>query len=104
MSRAEALEALLATGRDDALLRYSLGSEYLRGGDQAAAAAHLERAVAHDPDYSAAWKLLGKAHAALGHAREAREAWEHGIAAAIRKGDRQAEKEMRVFVKRLPGN
>lgn len=101
MSRATALEALLAKGQDNALLRYSLGNEYLNGGDAAAAAAHLQRAVAHDPDFSAAWKLLGKAHAALGQNAEARVAFESGIGAATRKGDKQAEKEMRVFLKRL---
>jgi predicted Zn-dependent protease len=100
-TRATALEALLARGRDDALLRYSLGSEYLNGGDAASAASHLERAVVQDPDYSAAWKLLGKARAALGETPAARLAWEQGMAAAARKGDKQAEKEMRVFLKRL---
>lgn len=101
MSRAAALEALLAKGQDNALLRYSLGNEYLNGGDAAAAVAHLKSAVGHDPDYSAAWKLLGKAHAALGERPAARQAWEHGITAAARKGDKQAEKEMRVFLRRL---
>jgi len=101
MSRAAAFEALLAGGRDDALLRYSLGNEYLNDGNAAAAAAHLECAVAHDPGYSAAWKLLGKARAALGETQAASAAWERGIAAATSKGDKQAEKEMRVFLKRL---
>lgn len=101
MSRAAALEALLAKGQDNALLRYSLGNEYLNAGDAGAAATHLERAVAHDPDYSAAWKLLGKARAAEGLTAGARTAWEQGIAAAKRKGDKQAEKEMLVFLKRL---
>ena len=101
MSRVTALEALLARGQDNALLRYSLGNEYLNGGDPAAAATHLQRAVAHDPDYSAAWKLLGKAHAALGQNTQARGAYESGISAANRRGDKQAEKEMRVFLRRL---
>ncbi len=101
MSRIAALESLLAKGQDGALLRYSLGSEHLGGGDAAAALPHLERAVALDPGYSAAWKLLGKARTALGDIPGAREAYQHGIAAAASRGDRQAEKEMRVFLKRL---
>jgi len=101
MGRATALEALLAKGQDNALLRFSLGSEYLNAGDSGAAITHLERAVAQDPDYSAAWKLLGKAHAARGDDAGARQAWEQGIAAATRKGDKQAEKEMTVFLRRL---
>ena len=100
MSRAEALESLLAKGQDNALLRYSLGNEYL-GSDPAKAAAHLEHAIRQDPDYSAAWKLLGKARAALGLTEGAREAWREGIAAAGRKGDKQAEKEMQVFARRI---
>lgn len=101
MGRAAALEALLAKGPDGALLRYSLGSEHLAAGDAAAAVPHLERAVALDPAHSASWKLLGKARTALGDVAGARAAYEQGIAAAERKGDRQAEKEMRVFLKRL---
>ena len=101
MSRATALEALLAQGQDTALLRYSLGNEYLNAGDSAAAVAHLMHAVRHDPDYSAAWKMLGKAYVALGQTDQARGAFEQGIAAASRKGDKQAEKEMQVFMRRL---
>lgn len=101
MGRAAALEALLARGQDNALLRFSLGSEYLNAGDAGTAVSHLQRAVAQDPGYSAAWKLLGKAHAAQGDAAQARQAWEQGLAAAARKGDRQAEKEMTVFLRRL---
>ncbi len=95
------LEKLLGTPRDGALLRFSLGSEYLKGGDAATAAGHLREAVARDPDYSAAWKLLGRALAETGRAPEALEAYRSGIQAAHRKGDKQAEKEMTVFARRL---
>jgi Tfp pilus assembly protein PilF len=101
MSRVQALEALLAKGTDTALLRYSLGAEYLRAGDPAQAAVHLEKALALDPDYSAAWKLLGKALVGLSRFEDARRAFERGIEVAVRKGDKQAEKEMRVFLRRL---
>jgi Tfp pilus assembly protein PilF len=92
------LEKLLGTPRDGALLRYSLGLEYAKTGDQARAVEHLREAVARDPLYSAAWKALGKA---LGETTEALEAYRRGIAAAKQKGDRQAEKEMTVFARRL---
>jgi predicted Zn-dependent protease len=97
----ESLEALLARGQDNALLRYSLGNEYLKGSDFAKAAEHLRRAVAHDPKYSAAWKLLGKALAEAGRSNEAIAAYEHGIRVAEERGDRQAAREMAVFLKRL---
>jgi predicted Zn-dependent protease len=95
------LEKLIGTPRDGALLRYSLGSEYLKAGDTARAIEQLREAVRRDPDYSAAWKLLGRALADAGDAAQALEAWTHGIEAARRKGDRQAEKEMTVFARRL---
>ena len=97
----EAFERLLAAGKDNALLRYSIGNEYLKAGDSAAAAEHLARAVAQDSDYTAAWKALGKALATVERRPEAIEAYRNGIAAAKRKGDRQAEKEMTVFLRRL---
>jgi Tfp pilus assembly protein PilF len=101
MAIIERFEALLAGGRDDALLRFGLGNEYLRSGEAAKAAEHLRRAIEHDPGYSAAWKLLGKALAEAGDARAAMEAYRQGIAAATTKGDKQAAKEMAVFLKRL---
>jgi predicted Zn-dependent protease len=94
-------ERLLAAGKDGALLRFGLGNEFLKCGNVEAAVTHLRRAVALDPGYSAAWKLLGKALSAAQRADEALAAWHEGIAAAQRKGDKQAMREMQVFVRRL---
>lgn len=94
-------ERLLAAGRDGALLRFSLGSEHLKAGDAAAAATHLARAVALDPAYTAAWKLLGRALADSGQPEAALAAYRDGIAVAERKGDKQAGREMTVFARRI---
>jgi Tfp pilus assembly protein PilF len=94
------LEKLLGTPRDGALLRYSLGMEYAKAGNNARAAEYLREAVARDPLYSAAWKALGKA-LTESDPPQALESYRRGIAAAKQKGDRQAEKEMSVFAKRL---
>jgi len=94
-------EKMLAAGRDGALLRFSLGNEYLKAGDPARAAEHLARAVAQDPKYTAAWKLYGKALAAAGRDQDALAAYREGIVVARAKGDKQAEKEMTVFARRL---
>ncbi|MGZ5584774.1 MAG: tetratricopeptide repeat protein [Usitatibacter sp.] len=101
MDPAERFEAMLASGKDTALLRFSLGMHYLGAGDAARAAAHLRRAVEQDPDYSAAWKLLGKALERGADSQGAMAAYRDGIAAAARRGDKQAGKEMAVFLKRL---
>jgi len=95
------LQQLIGTPRDSALLRFSLGSEYLKSGDAHNARLHLSEAVARDPDYSAAWKLLGRALAENGQAQAALEAYRQGIAVAEKKGDKQAAKEMTVFAKRI---
>ncbi len=92
---------LVDTPRDSAVLRFSLGAEYLKAGDHRPAIAHLRQAVAKDPKYSAAWKLLGKALADSGSPGDALAAYERGIAVAEARGDKQAAKEMIVFARRL---
>ena len=87
--------------RDGALLRFSLGNALLADGEFHAAIDELRRAIGFDPTYSAAWKLLGKACLDAGQPQAAVEAWQSGIAAAMQRGDKQAEKEMTVFLRRL---
>jgi tetratricopeptide (TPR) repeat protein len=53
---------------------------------------HFQRCVEIDPKYSAAWKLLGKAHQALENYPAARQAWEQGLEAAKAHGDKQARR------------
>lgn len=95
------LQKMLDAGKDGALLRFGLGSEYLRLGDAENAVTHLRRALEHDPNYSAAWKALGKALSEAGRLQEAVEAYRRGIEVAEKKGDKQAAKEMEVFSRRL---
>jgi predicted Zn-dependent protease len=101
MGMQENLEAMLAAGQDNPLLRFTLGSVLLKQGDAQAAAEHLRQAVSQDPGYSAAWKVYGKALQALDDKAGAVQAYQSGIAAAREKGDIQAAKEMGVFLKRL---
>jgi Flp pilus assembly protein TadD len=61
----------------------------------------LQRCVEFDTQYSAAWKLLGQALHKQGLNDEARTAWMQGLRAAEEKGDKQAGKEIGVFLKRL---
>ena len=101
MGMIENFEKMLADGKDSPLLRFSLGNEYMKADNAASASGHLRAAVALDAGYSAAWKLLGKALTQLGEVEGASEAYRQGIAAAEAKGDKQAAKEMTVFLKRL---
>jgi Flp pilus assembly protein TadD len=95
------LQKLIGTPRDGALLRFSLGNEYLKAGDRENAIAHLRVALEKDAGYSAAWKLLGKALAEAGRLGEAVDAYRQGVAVAERKGDKQAAKEMAVYSRRI---
>ena len=101
MSALENFEKMLAAGKDNLLLRYSLGNEYFKLGQFADARTHLEAALAFDPRHSAAWKLLGRTLADSGNLPEALETYRRGIAAAEEKGDLQAVKEMQVFARRI---
>jgi len=95
------LRAQCGGPRDGALLRFSLGNALFEQGDHAAAVEEFRRAVSFDANYSAAWKLLGKACLALHDQAGAAEAWRQGIAVAQKRGDKQAEKEMTVFLRRV---
>jgi Tfp pilus assembly protein PilF len=95
------LQKLIGTPRDSALLRFSLGNEYLKCGDAHNAQLQLREALARDPAYSAAWKLFGKALVETGQTQAALDAYREGIAVAEKKGDKQAAKEMAVFARRI---
>jgi len=100
MTMIENLHSMLERGVDSALLRYSLGNELLKAGDADAAIPHLREALRFDADYSAAWKMLGRALANAGNHAEAVDVLDQGIEVAERRGDVQAAKEMGVFRKR----
>ncbi|GAA4094007.1 tetratricopeptide repeat protein [Zhongshania borealis] len=96
-----ALEKMLAKGNDSAMLRFGLGKAYLDDQNAEIAIGHFRHCVGMDPSYSAAWKLLGKALLQGGDASEAETAWQQGLAAAQEKGDKQTEREITVFLKKL---
>jgi Tfp pilus assembly protein PilF len=101
MASVETFESMLQRGQDNALVRYSLGNEYVKLEQFDKAVEHLRKAVEKDPKYSGAWKLLGKALVKAQRHDEAKQAFEEGIRAAQAKGDLQAAKEMTVYLKRL---
>jgi Tfp pilus assembly protein PilF len=99
--RIASLEKMIGGPRDSALLRFSLGNEYLKEEAPRQAADCFRAAVDRDPNYSAAWKALGKALAAAGETAAAAAAYGDGIRVAEARGDIQAAKEMKVFLRRL---
>jgi predicted Zn-dependent protease len=95
------LEALLAKGNDTPALRFALATRYLAARDAPAAVRHAKACVALDGDYSAGWKVLGQAQALAGDDPSAIASYRHGIGVAEARGDKQAAKEMQVFLRRL---
>ncbi|CUA84703.1 MULTISPECIES: tetratricopeptide repeat protein [Gulbenkiania] len=97
----EKLLEMVGTARDSAMLRLGIATEMLRAGRVDEAETHLRAALAMQPGYSAAWKLLGKGLAEAGRTEEALAAYRQGIQVAQERGDLQAAKEMTVFARRL---
>jgi Tfp pilus assembly protein PilF len=104
MSNIDTFISMLEKGNDNALLRYSLGNEYFKVGDFEQAIIHLEKAIEQNQSYSAAWKLYAKALSDNKQTEEAINAYTKGINVAEENGDKQAIKEMQVFLKRLIKN
>lgn len=101
MSMIDRLEGMLAAGRDDAMLRFGLGSACFNENRLDDAVTHLSACIAMDESYSAAYKLLGKALFRLERFDEAAGVFNRGLDVAAGKGDKQSEKEIRVFLKKL---
>ena len=92
---------MIEDGRDAAHLRFALATQYFKAGDFAAAITHAERALALKGDYSAAWSLFGRALEAAGRPADALTAYNGGLKVAQKRGDKQTEKALAVFIRRL---
>lgn len=98
------LQTMLEKGQDSLILRFGLAQALVKrndSGDTKEAITHLLKALEFDAEYSAALKLLGKAYVQTDQHQLAIQTYENGIKIAEGKGDIQAAKEMRVFLKRL---
>lgn len=97
----EVIEKMIDGGRDSYESRLAAGQARLKQGDLEAAIEHLKKATEHKPDQTMAWQELGKACNEAGQPGQARMAWQQGLEVAAANGDKQAEKVMTVFLKRL---
>ena len=87
MRREEMFRQVLALDADDALANFGLGQLEVERGNHREAVALLERAIAADREYSAAYLALGRALEGLGDAERARTTYSDGIRVAGRRGD-----------------
>ncbi len=99
----DALRRMIEGGRDGAMPRLTLGEAVAREGDAEEAVRHLRKAIEFDPDYSAAWRALGRLQLKAGDTGAAAATFREGLEAARRRGDMQIVRELEVRLKRLDG-
>jgi predicted Zn-dependent protease len=100
-SRAEMFRKLLEKDPDNPMVLFSLGTELFKEGTYPEAREHLARAVENKPDYSVAYRMLGRAHFELRENAEARRVFTQGREVAQENGDLQTVREIDVFLRRL---
>jgi Flp pilus assembly protein TadD len=88
---------------DDPVVRFGLAGAYLEAGRGDDAVREYQAAIRLKPDYSAAYRGLGRALTAARRLAEARDAYTRGLDVATRAGDLQTRKEIEVFLRRLGG-
>ena len=92
---------LLDRDPENPMVLYSLGTELFKEGRHSEAREYLSRAVKNKPDYSVAYRMLGRSLFELGEDEEARRVFAEGREVAQGNGDLQTVKEIDVFVRRL---
>jgi len=83
------------------MVLYSLGNELFKEGRYGEARDHLRRAIENKPDYSVAYRMLGRSYYELHENTEARNVFLKGREVAKENGDLQTVKEINVFLRRL---
>ncbi len=100
MERIEGLEEIVADDPEDHTARFMLATELAKAGRPGEAIPHFRAVVEADPEYTAAYRGLGRALVSEGDTDAAREVFERGVVVADRTGDYQSGKEMEVFLRR----
>lgn len=100
-SRLEQFRELAELDPDDPVVHYGLGVECVKQKLYGEAIKALRRAIELKPDYSAAYRELGRALEGTGELQEASAVYRKGKEVAVEKGDIQTGKEIDVFLRRL---
>jgi predicted Zn-dependent protease len=85
-SRIDAFRSLLEEQPDEAVVWYGLATEYIKLENWTDATNALQNVIRCNPDYTAAYQMLGSAFQSQGKADEARRVWTEGIAVATKMG------------------
>ncbi|HSF33694.1 MAG TPA: tetratricopeptide repeat protein [Candidatus Tectomicrobia bacterium] len=100
-SRLEQFRQIVDMDPDDYFSRFGYASALFDAGRYPEAIREFRAAIRLKPDYSAAFRDLGKALERTGAHAEAMQVYHEGIPIAERNGDLQTVKEMQVFLTRL---
>jgi len=93
-SKIKIFTAMLAEQPENAMIWYGLASEQYNVENWAEAAKSLRQVVSLNPDYTAAYQMLGTVLANAGDLARAQQAWRDGIEAADRTGAWKAKQHM----------
>jgi tetratricopeptide (TPR) repeat protein len=100
-SRLEQFQQIVEMDPDDYFSHFGYASALFDAGRYQEAVREYREAIRLKPDYSAAFRDLGKALEKTGAPAEAKQVYGEGIPIAERNGDLQTLKEMQVFLRRL---
>ena len=103
-SKIEIFTAMLVEQPDNAMIWYGLASEQFKLENWAEAAKALRQVVTLNPDYTAAYQMLGTALAHTDDLAGARKAWRDGIEAARRTGAWKAGQHMQGLLDGVAGS
>jgi len=92
---------LLDRDPNNPMVLYSLGNELFKEKKYIEAGEYLSDAVRNKPDYSVAYRMLGRTLYELGENAEARRVFVEGREVAEKNGDLQTVKEIDIFIRRL---
>jgi predicted Zn-dependent protease len=102
-TKIEIFTAMLAEQPENAMIWYGLASEQFKLENWAEAAKSLSQVVSLNPDYTAAYQMLGTVLVNVGDLGGAQEAWKDGIEAADRTGAWKAGQHMRALLAGVAG-
>lgn len=93
-SRIEVFRTMVEKNPNDVMIWYGLANEYLKLEQFAEAVEALRQTLRLNPDYTAAYQMLGSALQNLGDGAEAVRIWQEGIEVANRTGAWKARQHM----------
>ena len=102
-SKIEIFTAMLAEQPENAMIWYGLAGEQCKLENWTEAAKSLRQVVSLNPDYTAAYQMLGTVLANVGDLAGAQQAWRDGIETADRTGAWKAAQHMRALLAGVAG-